>query len=98
MKVSWTVVAEPQACGGHGVNFYAGPGWAAANLVAAVHGFDWLHFEPETVAVVIRSPDERFSAEFLATVRSGIEEYLVTRPVTVADVEVVPGVFALVNG
>lgn len=76
MRVIWVEEEGLQPAAGHGADFATDERPTSENTIAVVRGFEWLHGSPETIEVLIRPPDDRYPATFLADARQVIEEYL----------------------
>jgi hypothetical protein len=99
MQIVWVVDDDLSPYAGHGIDFFADPGRSAESLVAVLRGFDWLHFEPETVEVRIRAEDSEFSADALAGARAAIERFVRARgPMAGDPAKIASDLYAWVNG
>lgn len=97
MKIIWVESIDLSAGAGRGVDFFVGDD-REHDLVAVIHGFEWLHRSPETVEIMIRPPDAEYSEAFLADARSSIERWVNHPEMFWAHTDPSPMVRAIVNG
>ncbi len=76
MRIIWTEDNDLIPHAGHGVDFFAGNDEQSSQLVAVIRGLEWLHGEPETVEVRIRSAADPIEAVLLMQARTIIEDCL----------------------
>lgn len=76
MQVIWIEQERLKPANGHGADFATAESMTTENTIAVVRGFGWRDSPEQPVDVLIRRPDEQYSASFLADARQVIEEYL----------------------
>ncbi len=82
--------------GGHGVDFFNGPAERSAELIAVLRGFEWLHGDPDTVEVRIRSAGTVLNPVHPRDARPLIERYV--RRGKPVEGKIGPSLYAHVNG
>ncbi len=73
MKIIWVEFKNFSRRFGHGVEFYTSEPKPGDKPLAFLDGYEWLHGDPETVEIMIRTPDSDFDADFHAVFRQTIE-------------------------